>query len=136
MTPMPRTPEIEAAAERMRGVIDSVEFRKPEVPIISAVDGSVLENAEAVRTALKSQMAAPVRWVRVVETLARMRVEEWVELGGGNVLTRMLRDFELPSLSGISFEELRARLGKQAQNLLPGNGIGDGAGDGEHADGG
>jgi hypothetical protein len=31
----------------------------------------------------------------------------------------MLRDFELPSLSGTTFEDLRARLYGQAQNLLP-----------------
>ncbi len=87
--------------------------------MVSAVDGSVLETAEAVREALKSQMEAPVRWVKVVETLARMRVEEWIELGGGGVLTRMLSDFELPSLKGILFEDLSARLSQQAQNLLP-----------------
>jgi [acyl-carrier-protein] S-malonyltransferase len=64
-------------------------------------------------------MVAPVRWVKVVETLAKMRVEEWVELGGGGVLTRMLKDFELPSLKGITFEDLRARLPQQAQSFLP-----------------
>src|SRR5215210_9466443 len=98
----------------MRGVLDSVEFHRLEVPIVSAVDGSVLETADAVREALKSQMVAPVRWVKVVDTLTRMQVEEWVELGGGGVLTRMLRDFELPSLKGITFEDLRARLYGQA----------------------
>ncbi|HET7478263.1 MAG TPA: ACP S-malonyltransferase [Rubrobacteraceae bacterium] len=113
------SPYVAAAGEKMREVIDSVEFRVPEVPIISAVDGAVLTSADAVREALKSQMVAPVRWVKVVETLARMRVEEWIELGGGNVLTRMLRDFDLPSLKGITFEDLRARLSEQAQNLLP-----------------
>jgi [acyl-carrier-protein] S-malonyltransferase len=46
-------------------------------------------------------------------------VEEWVELGGSGVLTRMLRDFELPSLKGITFEDLRVRLSQQAHNLLP-----------------
>jgi [acyl-carrier-protein] S-malonyltransferase len=64
-------------------------------------------------------MVVPVRWVKVVETLARMRVEEWIELGGGGVLTRMLKDFELPSLRGMTFEDLRACLSQQAQNLLP-----------------
>jgi [acyl-carrier-protein] S-malonyltransferase len=39
-----------------------------------------------------------------------MRVEEWIELGGGGVLTRMLKDFELSSLKGVTFEDLRARL--------------------------
>jgi [acyl-carrier-protein] S-malonyltransferase len=113
------SPYVAAAGEKMRGVLDSVELRTPEVPVVSAVDGSVLETADAVKEALKSQMVAPVRWVKVVETLVRMRVEEWIELGGGGVLTRMLKDFELPSLKGVTFEDLRARLSQQAQNLLP-----------------
>jgi [acyl-carrier-protein] S-malonyltransferase len=113
------SPYVAAAGEKMRGVLDSVEFRMPQVPVVSAMDGAVLTSAEAVKEALKGQMVAPVRWVKVVETLAKMRVEEWIELGGGGVLTRMLRDFELPSLSGTTFEDLRARLYGQAQNLLP-----------------
>ena len=112
------SPYVAAAGEKMRDVLDAAEFRVPRVPIVSAMDGSVLTTADSVKEALKEQMVAPVRWVKVVETLARMRVEEWVELGGGGVLTRMLRDFELPSLKGITFEDLRARLPQQAQNLL------------------
>jgi [acyl-carrier-protein] S-malonyltransferase len=113
------SPYVATAGEKMREVLDSVEFRRPEVPVVSAVDGSVLETADAVREALKSQMVAPVRWVRVVETLARMRVEEWIELGGGGVLTRMLKDFELASLKGVTFEDLRARLGFTGQAQSP-----------------
>ncbi len=113
------SPYVAAAGEKMREVLDSVEFRRPEVPIVSAVDGSVIETADMAKEALKGQIVAPVRWVKVVETLARMRVEEWIELGGGGVLTRMLRDFELPSLKGVTFDDLRARLYGQAQNLLP-----------------
>jgi [acyl-carrier-protein] S-malonyltransferase len=113
------SPYVAAAGEKMRGVLDSVEFRVPQVPVVSAMDGAVLTSAEAVKEALKGQMVAPVRWVKVVETLAKMRVEEWIELGGGGVLTRMLRDFELPSVSGMTFEDLRSRIYGQAQNLLP-----------------
>jgi [acyl-carrier-protein] S-malonyltransferase len=113
------SPYVAAAGEKMREVLDTVEFRVPEVPVVSAIDGTVLTGADAVKEALKQQMVVPVRWVKVVETLAWMRVEEWIELGGSNVLTRMLRDFELPSLKGITFEDMRARLSQQAQNLLP-----------------
>ena len=113
------SPYVAAASEKMRGVLQSVEFRRPEVPVVSAVDGSVLETGDAVKEALERQMVAPVRWTKVVETLTRMRVEEWIELGGGGVLTRMLRDFELPSLRGVTFEDLRVRLSQQAQHLLP-----------------
>jgi [acyl-carrier-protein] S-malonyltransferase len=113
------SPYVAAAGEKMREVLDSVEFRVPEVPIVSAIDGRVLTGADAVKEAFKNQMVAPVRWVKVVETLARMRVEELIELGGSGVLTRMLRDFELPSIRGITFEDLRTRLSQQAQNFLP-----------------
>src|ERR671917_1438529 len=95
------SPYVATAGKKMRSVLEAVEFRGPEVPVVSAVDGSILQTADAVKEALKSQIVAPVRWVKVVETLARMRVEEWVELGGGGVLTRMLRDFEVPSLKGV-----------------------------------
>ena len=113
------SPYVAAAGEKMRAVLDSVEFHVPQVPVVSAMDGAVHTSADAVREALKGQMVAPVRWVKVVETLAKMRVEEWIELGGGGVLTRMLKDFELPSITGITFEDLRARLYGQAQNFLP-----------------
>ncbi|HJQ29477.1 MAG TPA: ACP S-malonyltransferase [Rubrobacter sp.] len=113
------SPYVAAAGEKMRAVLDSVEFHVPQVPIVSAMDGAVLTSAEAVKEALKGQMVAPVRWVKVVETLAKMRVEEWIELGGGGVLTRMLKDFELPSLRGITFEDMRTRLYGQAQNFMP-----------------
>ncbi|TCJ20707.1 ACP S-malonyltransferase [Rubrobacter taiwanensis] len=110
------SPYVAAAGEKMREALNTVEFRRPQVPVISAMDGSVLESAEAVKAALEEQMVAPVRWVKVVETLTRLRVEEWVELGGGNTLTRMLRDFEI-SLRGVSLEELRSRLSQQAPNV-------------------
>ena len=113
------SPYVAAAGEKMRDALDSVEIHAPQVPIVSAMNGAVLTSAGGVKEALKEQMVSPVRWVRVVETLAKMRVEEWVELGGGGVLTRMLRDFELPSLKGITFEDLRTRLYDGAQNLLP-----------------
>lgn len=117
------SPYVSAASERMRETLEAVEFRAPEVPFVSAVDGRVLHRAEEVKDALKEQMTAPVRWVRVVETLTKLRVEEWVELGGGGVLTRMLRDFESP-LKGVTFEDLRGRIShlpEQARNLLPGS---------------
>src|SRR3712207_8174973 len=49
-------------------------------------------------------------YTTLFRSLSRMRVEEWIELGGSGVLTRMLKDFELPSFRGMTFEDLRTRL--------------------------
>src|SRR5215218_9247958 len=40
------SPYVAAAGEKMRGVLDSVEFHVPQVPIVSAMDGAVLTKAE------------------------------------------------------------------------------------------
>src|ERR671917_2498633 len=45
------SPYVATAGEKMREVLDSVEFRRPEVPVVSAVDGSVIQTADAVREA-------------------------------------------------------------------------------------
>lgn len=87
------SPLMREASEGMEGLLLEAEFRDPEVPMVSGVDGGVLVKADDVRLALRDQMLSPVRWVAVVERLAGLGVEELVEAGGGT-LVRMLRDFE------------------------------------------
>jgi [acyl-carrier-protein] S-malonyltransferase len=96
------------AAEEMRELLENAPIGDPAVPIISGIDGRVLESAEEVRSALQEQMLSPVRWVTVVERLAELGVEEVVEVGEGGTLTRMLRDFKGLALEGRSARELLA----------------------------
>ena len=62
-------------------------------------------------------MVAPVRWVKVVRTLARMRV------GGSSSAAAACspdaRDFEIPSLRASPSTTCVPRLYGQAQNFLP-----------------
>ena len=53
------SPYVAAAGEKMRGVLDSVEFRAPQVPIVSAMDGAVLTSAEAVKEARSRNRWSP-----------------------------------------------------------------------------
>src|SRR5918998_616587 len=117
----------EAAEEWPGGMVAILKTDPAEVEkALGDSGGPVVANYNSPRQTVVSGLrdalgdaVSRVRWVKVVETLAKMRVEEWIELGGGGVLTRMLKDFERPSLSGITFEDLRSRLYGQAQNLLP-----------------
>src|ERR687889_2625552 len=43
------SPYVAAAGEKMRGVLDSVDFHVPQVPIVSAMNGAVLTSAEGVK---------------------------------------------------------------------------------------
>lgn len=98
---------LEAAIE-MEGLLEAVEFRDPEVPMVSATDGAVLAKADDVRLALREQMLSPVRWVAVIERFLDLGVEEIVEAGADGTLTRMLRDFKEDRLTGRTAKEVLA----------------------------
>ena len=98
---------LEASLE-MEGLLDAVELRDPEVPMVSATDGAVLAKADDVRLALREQMLSPVRWVAVIERFLDLGVEEIVEAGADGTLTRMLRDFKEERLMGRTAKEVLA----------------------------
>jgi len=94
------------ASLALEELLNEVEVRDPEVPMISATDGAVLAKADDVRLALREQMLSPVRWVAVVERFLDLGVEEIVEAGADGTLTRMLRDFKEKSLTGRTAKEV------------------------------
>lgn len=102
------SPLMVEAAAGIEYLLDGVELEEPEIPMVSAMDGSVLATAEDVRTALRRQMLSPVRWVAVMERFADLGVEEIVEAGDDGTLTRMLRDFKELDLQGRRAKEVLA----------------------------
>ncbi|MEJ7818706.1 MAG: ACP S-malonyltransferase [Rubrobacteraceae bacterium] len=90
----------------MERLLDEVEFRDPEIPMVSATDGAVLAKSDDVRLALREQMLSPVRWVAVIERFLDLGVEEIVEAGADGTLTRMLRDFKEERLTGRAAKEV------------------------------
>lgn len=93
------------ASQEMDGLLSEAEFAEPRIPMVGGTDGAVLETAEEIRDALRSQMLSPVRWTAVVERLADLGVEEVLEAGDGGTLVRMLRDFKGLGLKGSSATE-------------------------------
>lgn len=102
------SPLMMEASTAMSRLLLEVEFRDPEMPMVSAVDGSILATADDVRMALTNQMLSPVRWVAVIERLRDLGVREIVEAGEGGTLVRMLRDFPQDRLEGRTAKEALA----------------------------
>lgn len=96
------------AAAGMDYLLAGVEMTDPETTMVSGMDGGILTTAEDVRTALRRQMLAPVRWVAVVERFADLGVEEIVEAGEDGTLIRMLRDFKELDFEGRRAKEVLA----------------------------
>ncbi|HET7480242.1 MAG TPA: ACP S-malonyltransferase [Rubrobacteraceae bacterium] len=96
------------ASRAMSRLLLEVELRKPEIPMVSAVDGAILATVDDLRQALTNQMLSPVRWVAVIERFRDLGVREMVEAGEGGTLTRMLRDFPQDRLKGMTAKEALA----------------------------
>jgi [acyl-carrier-protein] S-malonyltransferase len=79
------------AATRLAEIIDRSPLRDPQVPIVTNIAGQVRTSAEHIRGELASQMVAPVEWVGSVREMVANGVDTFVEIGPGQVLSRLIR---------------------------------------------
>jgi [acyl-carrier-protein] S-malonyltransferase len=82
------------AADRLANKLRSVEFRKPQIPFISAVDAASHQEPADLHQLLVKQLPSPVRWVDTVRALAATGIAQLIECGPGKVLTGLNRRIE------------------------------------------
>ena len=85
------TPLMRDAARELSRFIQALPFRDPATPLASNISGKLLTTAEEVREELGDQICAAVEWARCVVAMAGEGVGTFVELGPGQVLSRMVR---------------------------------------------
>ena len=74
-------------AERLRDVTMS----SARIPLISNVTARPMDSAE-VRDRMVEQLVRPVRWTETIRFLLDRGVDEFIEVGPGQVLTKLIRD--------------------------------------------
>ena len=82
---------MEPAAARLEDALAGIEIAAPQVPVICNVDSSVLSDAAQIRSALRRQVTAPVRWVGNVAAMLDNGATRLVEVGPGKVLTGLAK---------------------------------------------
>jgi [acyl-carrier-protein] S-malonyltransferase len=85
------SPLMQQAALRLAEIIDHSPLRDPQVPIVTNLAGQVRTSADNIRAELASQMVAPVEWVGSVREMVANGVDTFVEIGPGEVLSRLIR---------------------------------------------
>ncbi|MGP3976831.1 ACP S-malonyltransferase [Streptomyces sp. 8N114] len=76
-------------AEEFARFLDGFTLRAPTVPVLANVD-ALPYTADTVKERLTAQIASPVRWTETVRTVMRHGDFEFVELGPGQVLTKLV----------------------------------------------
>lgn len=82
------------ASDRAREIallMQTVELRKPAVPVCLGTSGTFETDVEAIRASLSAQIDHPVRWTEALDTLWKAGVRATLELGPGRVLTSFVR---------------------------------------------
>ena len=80
-----------SAAEKMRDKINSINFKKPNISLISNVTSKPEENPENIKNLLIKQISSTVRWRESIIHMSNENVNNFIEIGPGKVLTGMVK---------------------------------------------
>ncbi|HUR49529.1 MAG TPA: ACP S-malonyltransferase [Acidimicrobiales bacterium] len=79
------TPLFESAAADLRRLLDEIDWRDTDVPVISNGDGAAVGDGRGWPDRLESHLVQPVRWRACMETIAGLS-DTWIEAGPGSTL--------------------------------------------------
>jgi [acyl-carrier-protein] S-malonyltransferase len=85
------TPLMWEAEAEFRQALEEIAFSSPRVKFVSAVSGRPETDPGEIRRLMGIQMTSPVRWTEVIRALEGLGVTEAVEVGPGEVLTKLGR---------------------------------------------
>ena len=85
---------MQAAVERLTGVLSEVELKAPTVPVVSNVDAKPHTDPAEIKELLTKQVVSPVRWEDSVRTMLGSGVEQFYEIGTGKVLRGLMKRIE------------------------------------------
>lgn len=79
------------ATEQLETVLNGVEVKDCETPLIANVDATPVVKAEDIRAKLLQQLYSPVLWEDSVEALIEAGVDTFIEIGPGKVLSGLIK---------------------------------------------
>ncbi|PNR96634.1 ACP S-malonyltransferase [Petrotoga sp. 9PWA.NaAc.5.4] len=82
---------LKAAEERLRQKISHIKFMKPIVPVVQNVTAKFETDPEIIKENIIRQITSPVRWIDCVEECIKNGVDEFIEIGPTNVLTKFIK---------------------------------------------
>jgi [acyl-carrier-protein] S-malonyltransferase len=85
------SPLMQRAAVLFAELLNNIQMQDPEVPVVANITGQILTTAEDIRRELHEHLLRPVEWTRSVGEMIEHGVDTFVEIGPGQVLSRLIR---------------------------------------------
>ena len=102
------------ASEGLEAILNDIEFRDAEVPVVVNVDAVPVSSGDELRKALVRQLRGAVRWEESILRMAEEGVTDAWEIGPGRVLRGLVRKIE----RGIAVRSVED--GESYRNLIEG----------------
>ena len=80
-----------SATDKMREEIIRTDFKKPSVKIMSNVTAQETNDPNDIKRLLIEQIEKPVRWREIVINMLSSKVEKFIEIGPGKVLSGLVK---------------------------------------------
>ncbi|QQK76631.1 ACP S-malonyltransferase [Salicibibacter cibarius] len=98
------SPLMKPAREQLQDVLAPVSFRNSEVPVVMNASASTATDAETLKEALVTQVTAPVLWEDSIRFLLEDGVDTFIEIGGGQVLSGLVKKIQRRGVEVFSVE--------------------------------
>jgi len=82
---------MKSAEEKLSSDLDQAEFSDLKFPVVTNVDANIIQDGDKARDALKRQVTRSVLWYKTMEILKREKINLFVELGPGKVLSGLAK---------------------------------------------
>jgi len=93
------------AAVKMKEKINEVNFRKPDFEIISNVTALPVSKPENIKQFLTQQIYSRVRWRESIIYMGENKINDYIEIGPGKVLTGLVKRI-LPNSNSFSINSI------------------------------
>ena len=88
------SPLMAPAKEQLAAAIENTIFHTPGCPIYQNVTAMPVVNETEIKSNLISQLTAPVKWTQSVQQMIQDGVDEFIEVGPGNVLQGLVKKID------------------------------------------
>jgi [acyl-carrier-protein] S-malonyltransferase len=93
------------AAVKMEEKINTVDFKKPDFEIVGNVTASPMSSPDDIKKLLVQQIYSKVRWRESVVFMGENKINDFIEIGPGKVLTGLVKRI-LPNSNSFSINSI------------------------------
>ena len=95
------SPLMASVVEEYRAAVDGTPMRTPDVQAVANISARPLLSVDEIRDELAGQLTWPVRWTASMQWMVEQGVTRFVEVGPGQVLSKLMRRIE-PGVESVS----------------------------------